>query len=122
MAAAVTAFGIDGDTLRICCTNDGVSAEYEGAVPAVLSVCNGTDMVRSPTVMGMRRSKKAAIERLTLADIGISAENAGLHGSPTRTAAVETMSFRKGKRCVCTDADAGAQALIELIKGGNRDE
>ena len=79
-------------------------------------------MVRSPTVMGMRRSKKAAIERLTLADIGISAENAGLHGSPTRTAAVETMSFRKGKKCVCTDADAGAQALIELIKGGKRDE
>ena len=37
MAAAVTAFGIDGDTLRICCTNDGVSAEYEGAVPAAVS-------------------------------------------------------------------------------------
>ena len=51
-----------------------------------------------------------------------NAENAGLHGSPTRTAAVETMSFRKGKKCVCTDADAGAQALIELIKGGKRDE
>lgn len=121
-ATAVTAFDINGGMLQFCCTADGVSAQFEGKMPAILSVCNGTDMVRNPTIMGMRRSKNAVIKRLTLSDIGIPAECAGLTGSPTRTAAVETMSFRKGKKRVCTDAETGAQMLLELIKGGRDGE
>lgn len=121
-ATGVTAFDIQNDTLHICCTADGVSAEFAGKTPAILSICNGTDMVRNPTIMGMRRSKSAAIEHLTLSDIGIPAENAGLTGSPTCTASVETMSFRKGRKCICTDTEVGAQTLLELIKGGKLDE
>ena len=121
-ATCVTAFDIQSGTLHICCTSDGISAEFAGKTPAILSICNGTDMVRNPTIMGMRRSKSAVIERFTLSDIGIAPESAGLTGSPTRTASVETMSFRKGKKRVCTDAETGAQTLLELIRGGRDDE
>lgn len=122
VATAVTAFNVQDDTLHIFCTSDGASAEFTGKTPAVLSICNGTDMVRNPTIVGMRHSKNAAIKHIALADIGIPAENAGLSGSPTHTAAVETMSFRKGKKYVCTDAETGAQTLLELIRRRYLDE
>ena len=122
IATVITAFNVQNGTLHICRTSDGVSAEFTGKMPAILSICNGTDMVRNPTIMGMRRSKSVSIERLTLSDIGIPAESVGLTGSPTRTAAVETMSFRKGKKSVCTDAEVGALTLLELIRGGRDGE
>lgn len=121
-AAGVTEFSVEGKELFICCTQDGISAEYKGAVPAILSIPNGSEMVRRPTILGMRRSKKAVIERLNLEDIGIPSSEAGLIGSPTRTVSVETMSFKKGKKHVCTDPEAGAQALIEILRGGGCNE
>lgn len=118
VATGVTAFNVQDDALHISRTYDGVSAEFAGQTPAVLSICSGTDMIRNPTIAGMRRSKNTTVEHLTLSDIGISVESVGLAGSPTRTAAVEVVSFRKGKKNVCTNAEAGAQALLELIKRG----
>lgn len=118
-APGVTAFSAEDGRVSIRCTLDGVSAEYAGAIPAILSVVNGTEMVRRPTIMGLRRSKNAVIETLCLADLGIEPGDAGLIGSPTRTAAVETMSFKKGKKCVCTDPKVGAQTLLSILRGGD---
>ena len=114
----VTRFELDGENLSATCARDGVLAEYSRTLPAILTVCNGTDMVRSPTIMGIRRSKKAEIKQFTLSDLDVDINDVGLEGSPTRTVSVETISFRRGKKNLCSDVESGSQHLAELLKGG----
>lgn len=115
---SVTKFSITEDKVFAVSTLDGFTAEYYGKMPCILSVVNGTDMVRSPTIMGMRRSKNAAIPVLNIDNIGIEASEAGLTGSPTRTVAVESLSFRKGHGIKTCDIDSGASELISRALGG----
>jgi len=114
----VTAFSVNGDSITAACTRDGVSAEYTGTLPAILTVCNGTDMVRSPTIMGIRRSKNAQIKLLTLSELDVDTDEVGLEGSPTRTVSVETISFRRGRKNLCSDIEEGSRKLMELLRGG----
>lgn len=115
----VTAFRVDGDTVTASCSRDGVSAEHSGKLPAILTVCNGTEMVRSPTIMGIRRSKKAEIKQLTLDHLAVNKADVGLEGSPTRTVSLETISFRRGKKNFCNDVNSGSRRLAELLRGGD---
>ena len=112
----VTAFEVQGTELKANCTRDGFSAEYTGALPAILTVCNGTDMVRSPTIMGLRRSKNALIKQLDLDGLEVNSDEVGLEGSPTRTVSVETISFRRGRKNLCHDAEEGSMRLLSLLK------
>ena len=96
-------------------SNTGFTAEYAGSLPAVLTVCNGTDMVRSPTISGIRRSKNVGISRFDLDALGFAAEEAGLAGSPTRTVKIENVSFRSGKKELVTDPDEAADRLRSLL-------
>lgn len=114
----VTSFALNAGTVTANCARDGVAAQYSGALPAILTVCNGTDMVRSPTIMGIRRSKNAVIKQLSLDELNVDVDEVGLEGSPTRTVSVETISFRRGKKNLCNDAEAGSLKLMELLKGG----
>ena len=117
----VTAFAVSDGAVSATCARDGFSAEYSGALPAILTVCNGTDMVRSPTIMGLRRSKKAEIKQLGLDELEVDAEEVGLDGSPTRTVSVETISFRRGRKVLCSDAEEGSRRLLKLLRGGETD-
>ncbi len=114
----VTGFAVNGKRVTASCARDGVSAEYTGALPAILTICNGTDMVRSPTIMGIRRSKNAEIKQLSLSDLDVDIDAVGLEGSPTRTVSVETLSFRRGKKNLCSDIEEGSRHLAGLLKGG----
>jgi len=117
---AVTRFSVKGDKVFAVSTHDGLTAEYSGKLPCILTVVNGTDMVRSPTIMGIRRSKGAEIPVLKLDDIGMETAPVGLDGSPTRTVAVQNISFRKGKGKRVTDIEDGAYELISRALGGER--
>ncbi len=117
----VTSFKLEEGTVSAECARDGVSAEYTGKLPAILTICNGTDMVRSPTIMGIRRSKKTEIKMLTLSELDVDLGAVGLEGSPTRTVSVETISFRRGKKNMCSDVEEGSRHLAELLKGGGSD-
>jgi len=119
---AVTRFSLTEGRVHAVSTQDGITAEYSGSLPCILTVVNGTDMVRSPTIMGMRRSKSAEIPVLKLEDIGIEPSEAGLGGSPTRTAAVETIAFRRGRGLTVGDAAEGAEALLKRALGGEGNE
>lgn len=114
----VTAFAAKDGELNASCTRDGFSADYTGKLPAILTVCNGTDMVRSPTIMGIRRSKNAVIKQFGLDELGVDTSEVGLDGSPTRTVSVETISFRRGRKNLCSDAEEGSRHLLALLKGG----
>ena len=75
-------------------------------------------MVRSPTIMGLRRSKNALIKQFGLDELAVDPDEVGLEGSPTRTVSVETISFRRGRKNLCPDAEEGSKQLRSLLKGG----
>ena len=62
----------------------------------------------------------AQIKQLDLDTLAMNCEEVGLDGSPTRTVSVETISFRRGRKNLCTDIDEGSRKLAELLKGGER--
>ena len=117
LLTSVLSFAVDGSELNTLCGRDGFTAEYSGTLPAILTICNGTDMVRNPTIMGIRRSKNAVIKQFNLDALAVDINDVGLDGSPTRTVSVETISFRRGKKNLCTSLEEGSARLAELLKG-----
>ena len=118
LLTSVLSFELTDSGLSALCARDGFTAECSGSLPAIVTVCNGTDMVRNPTIMGIRRSKNAVIKQFNLSDLAVDTDDVGLDGSPTRTVSVETISFRRGKKNFCTDPQQGSAHLAELLRGG----
>jgi electron transfer flavoprotein beta subunit len=65
-------------------------------LPALLTVVKEINEPRLPSLRGKMRAKKAEIERFSAADIGLSAEQVGLKGSPTRVIRVFAPEKRPG--------------------------
>lgn len=118
LAVNVLSFYVNGERLDFVCARDGFTAGYSGRLPAVLTVCNGTDMVRSPTIMGIRRSKNAEVLRFDLDALDFPPDEAGLSGSPTKTVKALSVDFRRGRRELCGDLDEGTARLLELLTAG----
>lgn len=64
-------------------TEHGV-IQWRGALPVVATFCEWSHVLRLPSLSGLRRAGNASIRRFTAADLGLSVEKCGLHGSPTR--------------------------------------
>ena len=121
LAANVISFSCADGRVSLLRAGDRGLYRYEGPLPAVLTVCNGVEMVRKPTIAGLRRSRLAEIQRLDLDALGLSAEMAGLDGSPTRTVDVTDMSFRRGSNTRESSAETGVRAILAML-GGARNE
>lgn len=100
----VTSFSTEELT---CAQEDGM-ARYSVDRPAVYTVVNGTSMVRMPTIMGLRRSKKAEIQRFDSSSISP-------FPSGTETLSVTEQHFAHRSAVKETDADAGAAALLKML-------
>jgi len=97
---------------------DGVQV-YRCAPPLVMTFCKALGEPRLPLLSGKRRAKEAAIRRLGLPDLGLSAEEAGAKGSPTRVVKVDRP--RLTRRTSVLEAgtaegiDAACDALVALM-------
>jgi electron transfer flavoprotein beta subunit len=74
---------------------DGTEA-LELPLPALLTVVKEINEPRLPSLRGKMRAKKAEIEKVTAADLGIPAEELGLKGSPTKVLRVFAPERRPG--------------------------
>jgi electron transfer flavoprotein beta subunit len=81
----------------------------------VATVCRGTDMVRAPSIMGMRRARNAPILRLDRTQLTIPLEEIGDAGSPTRV--IRAAKVRYGNRNVGSTDDVaqGAETVLRLM-------
>ena len=113
-ASNVTGFSLnpDGGIDLIRSQGSGL-VELHTDCAAVLSVCNGTSMVRSPSIRGMRRSKSMLVDLVDAKTLGLNDAQAGVHGSGTQTISVAETCFKK--RAHETAADAG-QAVERICK------
>lgn len=116
LAANVVRFSAAGNTVQLHCLRDRALCEYAGDLPALLTVCTGTDMVRSPTILGLRRSRQAEIRQLTLEDLELSAEETGTSGSLTRVVRIAAAEFRRGREERTRDLTQGVDVFAAALK------
>lgn len=92
----------------------------ELSLPAVLTVSKSLNEPRYPSIKGRLRANKTSIPILTLADLGLQAEETGLQGSPTRVVRIFAPETRKGGEVIQGMAPRQAADLlaIRLKKAG----
>lgn len=87
--------------------NDGI-AVYSCTYPALLTVINGTGMVRSPTIFGLKRAKDREITVLDSTRVSPAP-------SGTETVSVTEISFAHRNGIVEHDIDKGIEGLVKLL-------
>ena len=93
----------------------GLSQEVEIACPAVLTIQLGINKPRYASLRGIKQAAAKPIEEMTLADIGLSASDAGADKSASR---VRRMYVPAKGRAAMIDGTPAEQAakLIEIIR------
>ena len=110
----VVDFSLDGDVLCFVRAQNNGMVQYTGHLPALLSVCNGDKTVRVPTILSLRRSKKAEIRRMTLDDLKLDPANVGVSGSCTKTKSVKMIDFHRGNK-QRTESLADGEELLDML-------
>jgi len=104
-----------GDQVRIKRDNEGSTEVIGARMPIVLSVTDQTGEARYPSFKGIMAAKKKPMQTLSLADLGVEADQVGL--SVAWSAVLET-SARPPRTAgeIVTDEDgSGAVALAEFL-------
>ena len=91
------------------------TVSWRMSLPAALTLCEWSYALRLPTFSGLRRAKTAQIERLSPGQLGLSPEECGLKGSPTR---VVNVSVRESgvRQTAWLTKDAACDRLGELLR------
>lgn len=71
----LTDLEVDGDTVRATQAGDGAILELEAQLPAVVAVSDEFPDARFPNFKGLMAAKKKELHTLTLADLGVDAED-----------------------------------------------
>jgi electron transfer flavoprotein beta subunit len=94
-------------------TDDGYEV-VEASTPAVISVWDTINEPRYPSFKGIMQAKSKPVVTLALADLGLTAEDAGLDNATT-----EVLEFSsrppKGAGVKVTDSGDGARQLVEFL-------
>jgi electron transfer flavoprotein beta subunit len=94
-------------------SEDGVEV-VSGSLPAVVSVLEKINEPRYPSFKGIMAAKKKPVRTLTLAELGVPAESAGLGGSVTEVAGFEAAPPRAAGVVVKDEGDGGVKAAAFL--------
>lgn len=86
---------------------------------AVVTVCNGVSMVRSPGILGMRRSMSMPIEVLDGCALGFDDPHVGANGSYTRTISVTDTKLHSRLGSSTDSVSEGVEWISRLIKKGD---
>lgn len=122
LAANVVEFSVTASGVKLLRAGDAGQYVYEGRLPCVLTICNGSKMVRRPSISGLRRSKNADISVFALEALDLAPCEVGISGSPTKTLHISDISFRTGRNRIVSKAIDGAEEILELLRSGKEPE
>ncbi|GAA5182225.1 electron transfer flavoprotein subunit beta/FixA family protein [Rugosimonospora acidiphila] len=105
---------IDGATLTVERQTDEGYEVVTAATPAVISVWDTINEPRYPSFKGIMAAKKKPVETLTLADLGISADEVGLAGASSAVVEAGKRPPRQGGTKVSDEGDGGVK-LVEFL-------
>jgi electron transfer flavoprotein beta subunit len=105
---------VDGDTLTAERQTEEGYEVVSAATPAVVSVWDTINEPRYPSFKGIMAAKKKPVQTLSLADLGVAADEVGLAGA---TSAVVSATKRPPRSAgtKITDEGTGGQQLVEFL-------
>ena len=107
---------IEGSSVTVRRVTDDGYAVVTGSLPAVISVVEKINEPRYPSFKGIMAAKKKPVQTLSLADIGLGADAAGLAGSATAVADFAARPPRAAGVIVKDDGDGGAKVAAFLAE------
>ncbi len=105
---------ISGSTVTARRDGDAYAETVEASLPAVASVTDQINNPRYPNFKGIMAAKKKTITTLSLADIGVAAEQVGPAGSWTQVQAAEARPPRTAGTIITDEGDAGIR-LVDFL-------
>ena len=111
----VTALQTAGTNLQVEQLRDEGTVSLLCSEPTIFTVCRGTQMIRRPTIAGLREAAGKPIRTLTCQNLGLSPQEVGGAGSPTKVVATSRIIHHRRSGAVCFGAEAGTQLLLQLI-------
>jgi electron transfer flavoprotein beta subunit len=112
----VTALTVEGGTLRARCATDGGEIVYDCDLPALVTFDKEVNVPRLPSMTGIMRAAKSGITCWTAADLGLSADEVGLGGSPTQMLNIFTPPVARKGEMIEGSPNQMAAALVERLK------
>jgi electron transfer flavoprotein beta subunit len=108
---------VDGSTVKVQRVTDTGYDTVEGQLPALVSVVEKINEPRYPSFKGIMAAKKKPVTTLTLADLGVSADEVGLAGA---WSAVTEFAARPPKAAgtIVKDEGDGGVKLAEFLVAG----
>jgi electron transfer flavoprotein beta subunit len=105
---------VDGGTLTIERQTEEGYEVVTAATPAVVSVWDTINEPRYPSFKGIMAAKKKPVQTLTLADLGIAADEVGAAGATSAVLEHARRPPRSGGTKVTDEGDGGAR-LVEFL-------
>ena len=103
---------VDGGKVRIERQTELGYDVVECELPAVLTVTAGATHPRYPTLKGIMQAKQKPVERYTVSDLGLSAEEA----EPTQRVTAVDAAPEKGPGEIVEDDGSGAQRIAQFLQ------
>jgi electron transfer flavoprotein beta subunit len=105
---------VDGSTLTIERQTEEGYEVVTATAPAIVSVWDTINEPRYPTFKGIMEAKKKPVRTMSLADLGIPAEDVGFAGASTEVLEHSKRPARQGGTKVTDDGEGGLR-LVEFL-------
>jgi electron transfer flavoprotein beta subunit len=105
---------IDGSTLTIERQTEEGYEEVTASTPAVVSVWDTINEPRYPSFKGIMAAKKKPVQTLSLADLGVAADEVGFTGATSTVVEAAKRPPRSGGTKITDSGDGGAK-LVEFL-------
>jgi electron transfer flavoprotein beta subunit len=106
---------VDGTTVTVRRETDRGAVGLTAELPAVISVSEKINEPRYPSFKGIMAAKKKPVTQLSVADAGISADEAGLASALTKVTSVTPKPPKSAGQKTADDGDGGAQIAAYLV-------
>ena len=108
---------IEGGTVRIERPIEGARVTLQAKLPALVTF-GGAHAIWNPryaSLPGIMKAKKKPLETKTLADLGLSPEDVGVHGAKVRMTCMELPAERQAGRIIEGETAQKAKELVRLL-------
>ena len=106
---------IDGTDVRAQREITGGYQNMSASLPAVVMVVKAINEPRYPSLKGIMASKRKEIAKLSVADLGISAEEVGQAGARTKVAAVTPRPAKQPGRVITESPPEAAKLIADYL-------
>lgn len=109
-----------GGAVRVERALDEGLQTLEMPMPCLVAVTGSINVPSMPTLAGKKRARQAQVERLSAQDLGVSPDEVGLSGSPTRVVRTyRPVVKREGRRFGPRELDEAAEHVLQILRSLN---